>query len=33
MPHDGWRLRLPYVIDLYRTGTTNMTEESLVVWY
>ncbi|KAJ5720907.1 uncharacterized protein N7483_008841 [Penicillium malachiteum] len=33
MPHDGWRLHLPYVIDTYRTGMTNMTEESLVVWY
>ena len=33
MPHDGWRLHLPYVIDYYKTGTTNMTEESLVVWY
>ncbi|KAJ5093830.1 hypothetical protein N7456_009691 [Penicillium angulare] len=33
MPHDGWRLHLPYVIDFYRSGTTNMTEESLVAWY
>ncbi|KAJ5759396.1 hypothetical protein N7520_006552 [Penicillium odoratum] len=33
MPHDGWRLHLPFVIDLYRTGTASMTEESLVVWY
>ncbi|KAJ5923341.1 hypothetical protein N7454_008586 [Penicillium verhagenii] len=33
MPHDGWRLHLPFVIDMYRTGTASMTEESLVAWY
>ncbi|KAJ5914018.1 hypothetical protein N7504_002901 [Penicillium tannophilum] len=33
MPHDGWRLHLPFVIDLYRTGTSSMTQESLVAWY
>ncbi|KAJ6095840.1 hypothetical protein N7486_006586 [Penicillium sp. IBT 16267x] len=33
MPHDGWRLHLPFVIDLYRTGTASMTQESLVAWY
>ncbi|KAJ5650558.1 uncharacterized protein N7484_004281 [Penicillium longicatenatum] len=33
MPHDGWRLQLPFVVDLYRTGTASMTQESLVAWY
>lgn len=33
MPHDGWRLQLPFVIDLYKSGTASITEESLVVWY
>jgi hypothetical protein len=33
MPHDGWRLQLPYLIDLYKKGTASVTEESLVVWY
>ncbi|KAJ5305400.1 uncharacterized protein N7443_005060 [Penicillium atrosanguineum] len=33
MPHDGWRLQLPYVIDLYKGGTASITEENLVVWY
>jgi hypothetical protein len=33
MPHDGWRLQLPYVIDLYKNGTASITEENLVLWY
>ncbi|KAJ5222005.1 uncharacterized protein N7469_010892 [Penicillium citrinum] len=33
MPHDGWRVQLPFVIDLYKNGTASITEESLVVWY
>ncbi|KAJ5320666.1 CAZyme family GH71 and CBM24 [Penicillium antarcticum] len=33
MPHDGWRLRLPYVIDQYKNGKASLTEESLVIWY
>jgi hypothetical protein len=33
IPHDGWRLQLPFVIDLYKNGTASITEESLVVWY
>jgi chitinase len=33
MPHDGWREHLPYVIDLYKTGTASFTKESLVVWF
>ncbi|OJJ42607.1 hypothetical protein ASPZODRAFT_76535, partial [Penicilliopsis zonata CBS 506.65] len=33
MPHDGWRLFLPFVIDLYKTGTATITREGLTVWY
>ncbi|KAE8132052.1 glycosyl hydrolase family 71-domain-containing protein [Aspergillus pseudotamarii] len=33
MPHDGWRTQLPYLIDLYKTGTSSMTKENLVIWY
>lgn len=33
MPHDGWRLQLPYVIDQYKNGKASVTEESLVIWY
>lgn len=31
--HDGWRITLPYYIDLYKTGTTTITQESVVAWY
>lgn len=33
MPHDGWRLFLPYLIDLYKTGTATVTREGVVAWY
>ncbi|KAG7291440.1 hypothetical protein NEMBOFW57_001459 [Staphylotrichum longicolle] len=33
MPHDGWRVHLPFYIDLYKTGTATVTEESLVIWF
>jgi hypothetical protein len=33
MPHDGWRLFLPYLIDIYKTGTANIGHEGLVTWY
>ncbi|QQK43472.1 Alpha-1,3-glucanase, putative [Penicillium digitatum] len=33
MPHDGWRLQLPFWIDMYKQGTANITEESIVSWY
>ena len=33
MPHDGWRLHLPYVIDTYTKGTASFNVESLVVWF
>ncbi|KAK3347613.1 glycosyl hydrolase family 71-domain-containing protein [Neurospora tetraspora] len=33
MPHDGWRLFLPYVIGLFKTGTATITQEGLTAWY
>ncbi|KAI9039615.1 glycoside hydrolase family 71 protein [Aspergillus affinis] len=33
MPHDGWRLFLPYVIDTYKNGIATVTHEGLQVWY
>ncbi|KAJ5632142.1 hypothetical protein N7490_008481 [Penicillium lividum] len=33
MPHDGWRLFLPFVIDMYKYNTTTVTEEGLVTWF
>ncbi|KAL3428483.1 mutanase [Phlyctema vagabunda] len=33
MPHDGWRLFLPYVIDTYKSGKGSITREGLVSWY
>ncbi|KAG4428839.1 hypothetical protein IFR05_015680, partial [Cadophora sp. M221] len=35
MPHDGWRLFLPYVIDAYKNPTAkpSITREGLVTWY
>lgn len=33
LPHDGWREHLPYLIDMYKTGTASFTKESLVVWF
>ncbi|KAF6812686.1 glycosyl hydrolase family 18 [Colletotrichum sojae] len=33
MPHDGWRDHLPYLIDLYKTGTASFTKESMVTWF
>lgn len=33
MPHDGWRLFLPYVISLYKFGTATITNEGLTTWY
>ncbi|KAL6872703.1 hypothetical protein J3F83DRAFT_580668 [Trichoderma novae-zelandiae] len=32
-PHDGWRLVLPYVIDMYKLGTATVTQEGVVGWY
>lgn len=33
MPHDGWRIQLPFAIDLYKKGTASVGQESLVIWY
>ncbi|THY17642.1 glycoside hydrolase [Aureobasidium pullulans] len=33
MPHDGWRLFLPYVIDMYKNGKASISTEGLVSWY
>ncbi|KAM0327648.1 hypothetical protein ACHAQA_005941 [Verticillium albo-atrum] len=33
MPHDGWRLFLPYWIDMYKNGTATVTREGVVAWY
>ncbi|KAM0329895.1 hypothetical protein ACHAQA_004060 [Verticillium albo-atrum] len=33
MPHDGWRLLLPYVIDTYKNGVATINRELLVGWY
>jgi hypothetical protein len=33
MPHDGWRLFLPFLIDTYKNGIATITEEGLVGWY
>jgi hypothetical protein len=33
MPHDGWRLHLPYLIDTYKHLQPTIGTESLVAWY
>ncbi|KAL3426974.1 hypothetical protein PVAG01_00483 [Phlyctema vagabunda] len=33
LPHDGWRLFLPYVINIYKTGTSKISQEGLVAWF
>ncbi|CAG8425026.1 unnamed protein product [Penicillium salamii] len=33
IPHDGWRLLLPYVIDMYKSETAHVSKEGLVSWY
>ncbi|RAK84826.1 hypothetical protein BO79DRAFT_274168 [Aspergillus costaricaensis CBS 115574] len=33
MPHDGWRLFLPFVIDMYKQNVTTVTQEGLVTWF
>ncbi|KAK3933533.1 glycosyl hydrolase family 71-domain-containing protein [Diplogelasinospora grovesii] len=34
MPHDGWRLFLPYVIDIYKNnGVATISQEGLVAWF
>ncbi|OJJ69780.1 hypothetical protein ASPBRDRAFT_97292, partial [Aspergillus brasiliensis CBS 101740] len=31
--HDDWRSFLPYLIDLYKTGTATITKEGVQVWF
>lgn len=33
MPHDGWRLFLPYMIETYKQGIATVTREGVVGWY
>jgi hypothetical protein len=33
MPHDGWRLFLPFVINQYKTGSAEITQEGVTAWY
>ncbi|KAJ5382695.1 hypothetical protein N7517_000606 [Penicillium concentricum] len=33
MPHDGWRATLPYWIDMYKQGSAEVTQESIIAWY
>ncbi|KAJ5998516.1 hypothetical protein N7451_006326 [Penicillium sp. IBT 35674x] len=33
MPHDGWRETLPFWIDMYKSGSAEVTEEKIVAWY
>ena len=33
MPHDGWRQFLPFVIDTYKSGNAEITQEGVVAWY
>jgi hypothetical protein len=33
MPHDGWRIILPFIIGNYKNGSAALKEESLVTWY
>ncbi|KAI1837183.1 hypothetical protein DTO006G1_5919 [Penicillium roqueforti] len=30
MPYDGWRVSLPFLIDIYTKGTAKVTKENLV---
>ena len=32
-PHDGWRMTLPFIIDLYKTGKATISQEALTVWH
>ncbi|OHW95291.1 alpha-glucanase [Colletotrichum incanum] len=33
LPHDAWRMFLPFIIDTYKAGKTSFTKEGLTVWY
>jgi hypothetical protein len=33
MSHDGWRATLPWFIEMYKTGSATIGQESLTAWY
>jgi hypothetical protein len=33
MPHDKWRLFLPFLIDMYKNGVATITQEGVMAWY
>ncbi|CDM36417.1 CAZyme family GH71 and CBM24 [Penicillium roqueforti] len=33
MPHDGWRATIPFWADMYKDGTAEVTEETIIAWY
>lgn len=33
MPHDGWRMFLPFLIDTYKQGIATVEQEGVVAWY
>ena len=33
MPHDGWTLFLPFLIETFKKGTSTITKEGLVIWF
>ncbi|KAF2437531.1 carbohydrate-binding module family 24 protein, partial [Karstenula rhodostoma CBS 690.94] len=33
MPHDGWRQFLPFVIELWKTGTATVETEGITAWF
>ncbi|KAI8245335.1 hypothetical protein K4K55_002335 [Colletotrichum sp. SAR 10_96] len=33
MPHDGWRMTLPFWIDYYKNGKATVTQEGIVGWF
>jgi hypothetical protein len=33
MPHDGWRIFLPFLINTYKYGTATIDKEGLIVWH
>ncbi|KAJ0290318.1 hypothetical protein CBS470a_003965 [Colletotrichum nupharicola] len=33
MPHDGWRMALPFCIDYYKNGKATVTQEGIMGWF
>jgi hypothetical protein len=33
MPHDAWRQFLPFIIDMYKSNQSTVTQEGIVAWY